>query len=256
MTSRAPALLRHHSGSLLAAGLAAATLVALPATSVAASTAGASTGAAPSPDGTRLSFAFDTGPALSDGDRVEGRPRRSSGTVRSDGARLKRGKGVSGRAVRFPCVTCGRAIIEVPDRSTLDPRTDTFSFGASVRVTPRQAAGSMNVVQKGWYDEVGGQYKLQVDDGVPSCVVSGSAGRATVLSTAYVADGAWHAMACERSGGTVALSVDGSVVASAAVETGHVDNAAPVWVGGKEIGTGDPDQFRGRMDDVFVRILR
>lgn len=218
--------------------------------------AGGPASARPAADGTRLSFTFDKGRALSDGAKVAGTPRRSSGTVRSDGARIKRAKGARGRALRFPCLSCGRAIIEVPDRNALDPRGDAFSFGASVRITARQAAGSMNVVQKGWYDEVGGQYKLQVDGGRPSCVVNGSAGRALVLSTEHVADGAWHTLACERSGGTVALRVDGSVVASVAVETGSVDNAAPVWIGGKEIGASDPDQFRGRMDDVFVRVVR
>ncbi len=220
-------------------------------------TAGSSVAAAaPRPDGTRLSFAFDTGPALRHGDEVRGDPRRSSGTVRTDGPALKRAKGVSGRALRFPCLSCGRAIIEVPDRSSLDPRLDAFSFGAAVRFSARQAAGSMNVVQKGWHDEPGGQYKLQVDAGVPGCVVHGSAARVVVLGPASVADGAWHTLACRRVGAEVSLLVDGAVVATTPAESGHLANAAPVWVGGKEIGTGDPDQFRGRMDDVFVRILR
>lgn len=246
MTSRLPAAL----------GVLTTTAVLLGGTLTTAHAASPAAAQAAS-DGTRLSFSFDKGPAVGQGDPVLGSPRRASGTVLTDGvARIKRAKGVTGRAMRFPCVTCGRAIIEIPDRNSLDPRESTFTFGASVRVTARQAVGSMNVVQKGWYDEAGGQYKLQVDDGVPSCVVNGSAGRATVLSTTNVADGAWHAVACERTGATVSVLVDGAVVAQAAAVTGHVDNAAPVWIGGKEIGTGDPDQFRGRMDDVVVRILR
>ncbi len=240
MTSRLPAAL----GALLAAALVVAA-----ADSPASAAGGRS-------DSTRLSFSFDTGPALRQGDEVRSAPRRTSGTVHTDGAALKRAKGVSGRAVRFPCLSCGRAIIEVPDRSSLDPRQDTFSFGASVRFSARQAAGSMNVVQKGWHDEPGGQYKLQVDAGVPGCVVHGSAGRVVVLGPSSVADGAWHALACQRVGAEVSLLVDGAVVATTVAESGHLANAAPVWVGGKAIGTGDPDQFRGRMDDVFVQILR
>ncbi|WP_162799320.1 LamG-like jellyroll fold domain-containing protein [Nocardioides sp. 616] len=214
--------------------------------------------AAAAPAGqTRLRLDFDQVRTLTPGTSVTGSPARASAQVVTDGVgQLRRRPGARGRGVEFPCAGCGRAVLEVGDRSSLDPRSDTFAFGASVRIGPGQATHSMNVMQKGYHDEPGGQYKLQVDQGVPSCVVSGSSGRVLLGSTASIADRAWHRLTCRRTPSGVVLVVDGSVVASSATPTGNLSSAAPVRLGGKDVTSIDNDQLHGRLDDVFVRIDR
>jgi Laminin G domain len=206
---------------------------------------------------TRLSLDFDRVVSLTPGTQVAGDPARTRGAVVTDGSgQLRRRAGIRGRAVEFPGVGAGRAVIEVGDRSSLDPRGDTFAFGATVRISPWQAASTMNVVQKGYHDEPGGQYKLQVDAGVPSCVVAGSAGRVMIAATTSVADRGWHRLTCRRTPSGVVLVVDGQVVASSGDPTGDLSSAAPVRVGGKDVTSAENDQFHGRLDEVFVRISR
>jgi hypothetical protein len=162
------------------------------------------------------------------------------------------------RGVAFPRLCdpgCGRAIVEVADRTALDPRRHPFVFGAAVRATRHQARSGGNVVQKGYFHQAGGQYKLQLYvGGVPSCVVFGGRGRIIVNGTRSVADGRWHRLSCTRRPGWVALRVDGKVNAVVRGATGFVGNTTPVRVGGKKTGPGN-DQFHGAVDSVFLRFL-
>lgn len=220
------------------------------------------------PDSDALRYDFDDGLAAGDqGSYVEGA--RFDGQVRVQGdAGVEEvdGQGGDGRALRFPprCdggAACPQVILEVPDDETLDPGGTPFTYGAAVLLDRDELTGGSNVVQKGYYTDPTGQWKLQVDkeDGRPSCVVQGSRDgertRAVVVADIGVADGQWHTVTCSKRDDHVAIEVDGEEHGREDVRVGSVSNDAPVRIGGKGIlDDGDNDQFHGALDDVFLRV--
>jgi Concanavalin A-like lectin/glucanases superfamily len=211
------------------------------------------------PAGTRMALTFDHRESLKAGSVV----RDDSGwhhpgrVLTQAGGHLRVVKGIVGHGVDFPnrCVGCGRAIIAVADARGLDPRRHSFIFGAAIRLTPRQARHGSNVVQKGYFNQAGGQYKLQLlAGGSPSCVIRGKFGRVVVSWPRSIANDRWHRVSCARYPAHVVLRVDGKVRATAAGETGWLSNDAPVKVGGKKINAGNK-QFHGRLDTVHLRVL-
>jgi hypothetical protein len=211
------------------------------------------------PGGTRVLFTFDNGETLRPGTVVrDASGHRHAGRVMvRRQASLRTGPGWFHRGAVYPgrCDGCGRAIIEVPDGRGLDPRRATFVFGAAVRVTARQARLGSNVVQKGYFNQAGGQYKLQLlAGGAPSCVVNGGLGRVIVRATKSVADRRWHRLGCTRTPHAVQLRVDGKLRASARGRTGWVGNDAPIRVGGKKVEPANK-QYHGDVDSVFVRVV-
>ncbi|MBI5090289.1 MAG: LamG domain-containing protein [Actinobacteria bacterium] len=163
-----------------------------------------------------------------------------------------------GRCTQEPCPN---AIIEVPSSGSLNPGTAAFEWGASILLAPDDTSDGENVIQKGLYGGAGGQWKLQVDKsaGKPSCVVSGKhngTSRQVVLtSPVSVADGAWHQVTCRRTATAVALIIDGTTRATASMPAVNLTSTAVVTIGGKNASTADNDQFQGRLDDVFMRLV-
>ncbi len=179
------------------------------------------------------------------------------GVVVTNRGRLTPVAGSAGRGVQYPCATCGRAIMEVPDSAALDPGTAAFEIGATVRMTRAQSARSMNVVQKGYHGQAGGQYKLQIDSGQPGCVVNSSRGRVVAVASgasANVADAAWHRVACVRTATEVVVLVDGVAQVRRRATAGVVANSAPVRIGGKSVVSAANDQYRAELDEVTIRI--
>lgn len=223
----------------------------------------ASTSASAAPAGTGLSkfrvfYSFDRHATLRPGTRVpDASGHKHAGRVLvAAGGRLNLVKGIKGHGASFPklCHTCGRGIIEAADKKGLDPNGHQFSFGAAVRVGARQAVHGQNILQKGYFNQDGGQWKLQLHPGgIPSCVVFGAAGRLRVDGTASVANGHWHRMTCLRTSTGVRLYVDGKVAASGDGPTGWINNTSPVRVGGKKINPANK-QFHGRLDAVFLKV--
>jgi hypothetical protein len=173
------------------------------------------------------------------------------------GGSLKVGKGFKRHGAIFPklCHHCGRAIIELADKPGIDPLGHAFSYGAALKVGAPQARRGQNVVQKGYFNQDGGQWKLQLHSGgVPSCVVFGSKGRVRVDGKKSVANGRWHQVRCTRTPTKVSLTVDGKVVASVEGPTGFISNVSPVRVGGKKVSPQNK-QFHGRLDSVFMKLL-
>jgi len=130
-------------------------------------------------------------------------------------------------------------------------------YGANVLLAAAETSSGENVLQKG-YSTGGGQYKLQVDgvSGKPSCGMSGSGetGLHLARSRQSIADGSWHAVECRRTGPTLAILVDDQVQASVAIPADlSISSAQPFSIGGKGVGA-DNDQFRGTLDDVWVKI--
>ncbi|MFC4069739.1 LamG-like jellyroll fold domain-containing protein [Actinoplanes subglobosus] len=164
-----------------------------------------------------------------------------------------------GQAVRFPSPCsrepCPRLILRALNRPELNPGTAPFSFGATVRLSPRHTTDGQNVLQKGYAVE-GSQYKLQIDGsaGRPSCVLVGAGSRRIhlVIADVGVADGAWHRLACRRGPATLGILVDGVPRAGVPIPAGlRIDNAMSLNVGGKS-AHGDNDQFHGAVDDVWI----
>jgi hypothetical protein len=199
-------------------------------------------------------FTFDNKESLKPGTRVvDASGHRHGGRVVVEGGKIVGRPGMIRRGAQFP--DRGRAIIQVADRRSLDPMRRSFIFGASVRVGPGRAANGANVVQKGYYNQAGGQWKLQLaTGGVPVCVIHGDAGRVKVVARRAVANGAWHRVSCARTPSGVTVWVDGKRAGSAAGVTGRIGNDGPVKIGGKKVKPGNK-QFHGRIDNVYLRLL-
>src|SRR3954452_24864637 len=197
---------------------------------------------------------FDNHESLRGGTRVvDASGHRHGGVVMTHAGRLSAKPGVTKRGAQFPHK--GRAIVQISSGKGLNPKQKGFAFGAAVRVGAGQAATGSNIVQKGYYNQKGGQYKLQLaSGGVPVCVVFGKAGRVKAVATRSVADSRWHRVACSRTQTGVTVWVDGRRSGSTAGLTGGIANSAPVKVGGKKVKPGNK-QFRGRVDNVYMRFV-
>lgn len=164
----------------------------------------------------------------------------------------------AGRALRFPAGCCARVVLEAAPSPVLNPGRAAFSFGAWVRLTADETSPGANVVQKGYSDSPGGQWKLQVDGsaGRPSCRVVGAGARTGYLAMAgrSVADGRWHQLTCRRTANQLSLNVDGAVQAVRAIPADlTVANDVPLRIGGKGVGRAN-DQFHGEVDDVYLSL--
>jgi Concanavalin A-like lectin/glucanases superfamily len=209
------------------------------------------------PNGTRLLLTFDSRESLKAGTLVRDRSgfRHPGRIMTRRGGSLRPVNGWFRRGAGFPCVGCGRAIIEVADGKGLDPRRRPFLFGAAVRLGPGRALAASSVMQKGYYNQDGGQYKLQLrPGGAPSCVVFGAKGRLIVDAPATIADKAWHRVSCLRTPTSVRLRVDGKRVAAAHGATGLINNSQPVRLGGKKVAAPNK-QYHGALDSAFLRLL-
>jgi hypothetical protein len=203
-------------------------------------------------------YTFDKGESLRPGTKVRDvSGNRYTGTVKTaEGGTLSLERHKSaGRAAGFPCKSCGRAAIEVNRKRGLNPLERAFRFGADIRMRSAHVSRQSNVLQKGYYNQAGGQYKLQVDGGLPSCVVMGSAGRVTVRSARSVVDGRWHSLSCQRIGTRVVLRMDGAKLAQGVGPTGVIRNSAPVRIGAKKLAPSG-DQYHGDLDNPYLKIAR
>jgi hypothetical protein len=75
-----------------------------------------------------------------------------------------------------------------------------------------------------------------------------------VRSSITVADGNWHTVECRRVAGSLSILVDGTLRGTRAIPVAlSIRNDQPLAIGGKGAYR-DNDQFRGALDDVWVRI--
>lgn len=178
-----------------------------------------------------------------------------------------------GKAARFPGFSEedepeGLALVLTGDADAIpDPGPRDFAFGADVLMYSDEASeedNGDNVMQRGLAAD-SSQYKLQVDHGVPSCVVAGSDGRLLVKGPRLVTD-TWYALECARIGDQLALTItnqrDSAVVAKSV--GGPIGNVSlepdrPLSIGRKVTAWGEPvmnqpDQFNGALDSVWVSL--
>ncbi|MFG1607716.1 laminin G domain-containing protein [Actinoplanes sp. NPDC049265] len=142
-------------------------------------------------------------------------------------------------------------IVSVPDSSALDPGTRDYAVTLRFRTTGKFG----NVVQKGQATVAGGNYKIQIPNGIVQCYYRGSAGAILISSPRKLNDGGWHTARCERTQKGVYLSIDGKLAASRGGWTGKIANSWPVTLGGKidcdQIDVGC-DYYNGDLDWVEI----
>jgi hypothetical protein len=210
--------------------------------------------AAAAPTGMVFRLTFDGRGAVRNGTKFKNAAGKGKVEVKLVSGRFKRSKGKPGRSLRYP-VEGGYGLLESPDRDAWDPGRRDFRFGVTVKIPKSQATRHMNAFQKGYHKQAGGQWKIQLDRGLPSCVVRGDVDRILVRSTEVVTDGRWHRLVCWRtSEHGVRLFVDGELAADKDAPTGRVANGAPLRIGGKKLGPGSVDQFHGRLDVPYLYI--
>lgn len=148
----------------------------------------------------------------------------------------------------------GRVVLTMPHAPRYNPGTADFLVSAQVRISRNQVTHGANLVQKGYFDTPGGQWKLQADRGVPSCRIAGFRGNhrvsALVSWRGTIVDQGWTRLRCWRQGAMLVLQVgDATPVASPHDARMRIANGNPVSIGGKGTGIRN-DQFRGALDQV------
>jgi hypothetical protein len=231
----------------------------------------------PRPQGS-LVLDFETGPSL--GQTVETVTNEGSDPVdvvvaTSGVAQVESVEGPDGsRAVRFPAYTgaavapAAALVATADDTGALSPLDRDFTFGASFELDEESSGSEAddgdNLVQRGSFGDPG-QFKIQLDHGVPSCRIVGDTGEVFVEAGEAVRPGVWYSVSCERDSSEVGLTLtpyddqDERETWRATGSTGTISfEAQPLSVGGKVTPQGVPvasaDQFNGAVDDVFLRI--
>ena len=209
----------------------------------------------------RLRINFDQGQSLAVGTLVSDvSGSANNGVVRSRyGGTITRMTAVAAYPSVCSLEPCPNALIEINDAVNLNPGKASFEWGATIELQRREATTGQNIIQKGTFDGPG-QWKLQVDNaaGQPSCKISGFAGTrrrtARVVSSQSVADGHRHQVTCRRTSGKLDIIVDGVIRGSTSSVTLVMSNSSPVTIGARNLEKNN-DQFYGRLDDVFMRLI-
>ena len=115
-----------------------------------------------------------------------------------------------------------------------------------------------NVTQKGQATTTGGYWKVEIHNGLATCLFKDGSGRQrAVLSTSRVDNGVFHTVRCDRTSSKVWITVDGKVQRTITGATSNIANASPLAIGGKA-GCNPPkvgcDFFAGQID--YVRIQK
>ncbi|MFT4108328.1 hypothetical protein [Propionicimonas sp.] len=223
----------------------------------------------------QLDFADQVGRVLGDGAAVEV---SGSASARLEAHVVGRGDGrvvtVQGRAGNGAAVSFSRddaddsvAVVVVPrSGDDLTMGTRDFTFGADFNSDGNWADGN-NVVERGIYSDRG-QYKFEIDEGRPGCVVRGDAGQVVARLGPILAPGVWYSGQCVRKGSAVTVTVrelDGASPKEwARTVEGPIGDVQPespttqLSIGAKtwdnvKVGV-ENDQFTGVIDNVYVRL--
>lgn len=186
-----------------------------------------------------------------------------------------------GQGLRFPAYKASsnppRAVVRVTHNARsgdpFAPGTRDFQFGIYFK-KDRKSSGTTvdngdNLMQRGvWTDTA--QYKLQVDDDRPACIVKGDRGRVLVSSTVTLNPSLWYQAECARSGNTVRLTVkeyrtNGSTRTVVTQKTGAIGSLSwpqrqtPLAIGGVvgpdgAILPSSSDQFNGWASHPWLEI--
>ncbi len=105
-------------------------------------------------------------------------------------------------------------------------------YAVTIRYRTTRSFG--NILQKGQNTVAGGYFKIELPNGLPTCLFKDGTGRQRAIkSTLSVKDGAWHTIRCERTQAGVTLTIDNSYKRSIKGPTGSISNSWPLTIGGK-----------------------
>lgn len=158
-------------------------------------------------------------------------------------------------AIKFPEPASGTAMLRVKHSPRLNPGTADFTISAMVRLTEDQRSAGANLVQKGTFNTSGGQWKLQLDSGVPSCRVAGTGGSPLIVSWGdSIAGDGWKFVECKRRGAVLSVNVaNGTPVTATGDASVDITNTSDVTIGAKGTGSNN-DQFHGEIDNVVFSV--
>ena len=138
-------------------------------------------------------------------------------------------------------------VVTVPDSSLLDPGTGNYS----VTVSFSWKQDDRNIIQKGQETTPGGDFKMEIANGIIDCLFRGASGDGGVGSPpGLVKAGTFHTITCTRTAKQVQMTVDGKVVATHAGATGNIANSNPLSIGSKTVCDGKKVQC-----DPFVGVI-
>jgi hypothetical protein len=142
-------------------------------------------------------------------------------------------------------------LIIVPDSAELDPGTGDYTVTVRFRTIHKFG----NIVQKGQATVAGGNFKLQIPNGIVQCLYRGSSGTILLSTTRRLNDGYWHTVRCSRTHQAVSLVADGRTVARRSGWTGKIANSWPLTIGGKtscdQVDVGC-DYYAGDLDYIEI----
>jgi hypothetical protein len=148
----------------------------------------------------------------------------------------------------------GGSWVQVPPAPALSPGERDFLLSAWVFFEDVPGTDeSYDILRKGESYTVEGNLHLEVvDPGSVRCTVGDSGGNEVRVTNADVdvTDGAWHFIACVRTGRVLSAVADG-ILKSKEVELGAIVNTWPLIIGPKH---GWEDRSEGRVDGVRVRV--
>ncbi|HET8615445.1 MAG TPA: laminin G domain-containing protein [Actinomycetales bacterium] len=121
-------------------------------------------------------------------------------------------------------------LVTVPDAPFLDPGDASF-YAIEIRYRTTNKFG--NLIQKGQSTARGGQFKIQLPKGRPSCYFKGPLGRVGAGAKSPINDGNWHVLRCEHTPTSTTFYVDGVRVGRKNGQTGTIDNKVALTIGGK-----------------------
>ena len=142
-------------------------------------------------------------------------------------------------------------LVTVHDADVLDPGDGDYAVTVRLRTTGKFG----NIIQKGQATVPGGNFKLQIPNGIVECMFRGTSRSLLVASPQRLNDGQWHTVRCARTGDGVSLAVDGEEVAHRYGWTGRIANSWPLSIGGKtacdqyDVGC---DYYNGDLDRVEI----
>jgi Laminin G domain len=216
----------------------------------------------------------DLGAAVHHAENAGAAPAQVEVATRGGGRATLTGGPLSGHGVRLPAYaaepdTPGAVLVVRPTSAGADPFTpddQDFRFGADVSLDLVSSGDGPddgdNLIQRGRFADAA-QFKIQLDHGVPSCRVAGSAGTSLVRSDTPVLRGRWYRIACTRTGAEITLEVrdiEGDGPVAFFTTSGDVGVVSPakgdlLSIGGKvsrdgTIPTTQPDQLNGSIDNV------
>jgi hypothetical protein len=161
----------------------------------------------------------------------------------------------TGSVYRFPTSTSlppADHLVVVGNNAQLNPGSSDFA----VTVRFKTARVSSNVVQKGQATTAGGDWKVEIHNGLATCLFRGSGGQRAVLSTSRVNNGVFHTVRCDRTSSAVSITVDGTRQRTLMGSTGSIANTLEMAIGGKSRCNEDTvgcDFFAGDIDYVRVQ---